>query len=165
MHLSASLLNRSVGTFAGICLPFCQWTKSYQDTLGISGHKIRLLSKKLRFFFVKCHLLINFVFWSQNEIKKSRRLPTQGPCLFLSGRIFSVGLKRKKIKFSSYIKKNSVRAVAKSYMRKEFLYEAMRKYLTIYEEAFTHIWLCNCTILNFLMYEENFIYFFISVAG
>jgi hypothetical protein len=31
-------------------------------------------------------------------------------------------------------------AVAKSYMRKGFLiYEKMRKYLTIYEEAFSHI--------------------------
>jgi hypothetical protein len=31
-------------------------------------------------------------------------------------------------------------AVAKSYMRKGFLlYEELRKYLTIYEEAFSHI--------------------------
>ncbi len=41
-------------------------------------------------------------------------------------------------------------AVAKSYMRKGFLiYEEMRKYLPIYEEAVSHIWLCNCSILNF----------------
>ncbi len=31
------------------------------------------------------------------------------------------------------------------------------------EEAFSHIWLCNCSILNFLIYEENFLFFFISV--
>ncbi len=53
-------------------------------------------------------------------------------------------------------------AVAKSYMRKGFLiYEEMRKYFLIYEEAVSHIWLCNCSVLNFLTYEENFIFFFI----
>ncbi len=51
-------------------------------------------------------------------------------------------------------------AVAKSYMRKGFLiYEEMRKYFSIYEEAVSHIWLCNCSILNFLIYEENLISF------
>ncbi len=47
-------------------------------------------------------------------------------------------------------------AVAKSYMRKGLLiYEEMRKYFPIYEEAVSHIWLCNSSILNFLIYEEN----------
>ncbi len=36
----------------------------------------------------------------------------------------------------------------------------MRKYFPIYEEAVSHIWLCNCSILNFLIFEENFIFFF-----
>ncbi len=55
-------------------------------------------------------------------------------------------------------------AVAKSCMRKGFrIYEEMRKYFPIYEEAISHIWLCNCFTLNFLIYEENFILFFISV--
>ncbi len=55
-------------------------------------------------------------------------------------------------------------AVAKSYMRKDFLiYETLRKYFPIYEEAVSHIWLRNCTILNFLIYEENLIFFIISV--
>ncbi len=40
------------------------------------------------------------------------------------------------------------------------IYKEMRKYLPIYEEAVSHIWLCNCSILNFLIYEENFIFFF-----
>jgi hypothetical protein len=31
----------------------------------------------------------------------------------------------------------------------------MRKYLTKYEEAVSHLWLCNCSILNYLIYEEN----------
>ncbi len=54
--------------------------------------------------------------------------------------------------------------VAKSYMRMGFLiYEEMRKYFPIYDEAVSHIWLCNCSILNFLIYEENFIFFFVSV--
>ncbi len=56
-------------------------------------------------------------------------------------------------------------AVAKSYMRKGFLiYEKMHKYFLIYEEAVSHVWLCNCSTLHFLIYEENFIFFFISVT-
>jgi hypothetical protein len=27
------------------------------------------------------------------------------------------------------------------------------------------IWLCYCSILNFLIYEDNLIFFFISVKG
>ncbi len=57
-------------------------------------------------------------------------------------------------------------AVAKSYVRKGFLiYEEMRKYFPIYAEAVSHIWLCNCSILNFLIFEENLIFFFISVIS
>ena len=57
-------------------------------------------------------------------------------------------------------------AVAKSYMRKGFLiYEEMREYLTIYEEAVSHIRLCNCSILKFLIYEKNLIFFFTSVVS
>ncbi len=53
--------------------------------------------------------------------------------------------------------------VAKSYMKKDFLiYEEMRKFLVIYEEAVSHVWLCNRYRLNFLIYEENFISFFNS---
>jgi|688.fasta_scaffold1876314_1 hypothetical protein len=39
----------------------------------------------------------------------------------------------------------------------------MHKYLTIYEEAVSHIRLCNRSLLNFLIYEENSIFFYISV--
>jgi hypothetical protein len=48
---------------------------------------------------------------------------------------------KKKFKFSSYTYKEIQNgAVAKSYMRKGFLiYEEIRKYLTIYEEAVSHI--------------------------
>ncbi len=57
-------------------------------------------------------------------------------------------------------------AVAKSYMMNGFLiYKELHKYLTKYEEAVSYIWLCNCSILNFLTYEENVIVLcFISVA-
>ncbi len=49
-------------------------------------------------------------------------------------------------------------------MRKGFLiYKEIRKYFPIYEEAVSHIWLCNCSILNFLIYEE--IFFFLSVCS
>jgi hypothetical protein len=52
-------------------------------------------------------------------------------------------------------------AVAKSYMRKGFLiYEEMRKYFPIHEEAVSHIRLCNNSILNFLIYEENLFSFY-----
>jgi hypothetical protein len=59
-------------------------------------------------------------------------------------------------------------AVAKLYMRKGFLiYEKMRKYLVIHEEAVSHIWLCNRSLLDFLVYEEIFVFFFIDavIAG
>ncbi len=56
---------------------------------------------------------------------------------------------------------------AKSYMRKGFLiYEEMRRFFPKYEETVRHIWLCLHPIPpNFLIYEENFILFFISVSG
>jgi hypothetical protein len=51
------------------------------------------------------------------------------------------------------------------YMRKGFLiYEGMRKYLTIYEEAVGHILLCNSSIQNFLKNQKNLIFFFIGAS-
>ncbi len=48
----------------------------------------------------------------------------------------------------------------KSYMRKGFLiYEEMRKCLVISEEAVSHIWLCTRSLLDSLVYEENFLIF------
>ncbi len=48
-------------------------------------------------------------------------------------------------------------AVEKSYMRKGFLiYEEMSKYLVIYEEAVSYIWLCNRSLLDFIVYEDFF---------
>jgi hypothetical protein len=43
----------------------------------------------------------------------------------------------------------------------------MCKYFPIYEEAVSHIWLCNCSILNcpIYTYKENFILFFISAPN
>ncbi len=40
----------------------------------------------------------------------------------------------------------------------------MPKYSTLYEEADSHIWLGNRSHLNFPIYEENLIFFFISVG-
>ncbi len=49
-------------------------------------------------------------------------------------------------------------------MRKGFLiYEEMSNYFPMYGEAVIYIWLCYCSILNFLIFKENFILFFISV--
>jgi hypothetical protein len=42
-------------------------------------------------------------------------------------------------------------------------YEEMRKYFPIYEEAVSYMTL-QLTILNFLIYEENLIFFFISAS-
>ncbi len=50
-----------------------------------------------------------------------------------------VALIKKKLNFP-HIKEIQMESVAKSYMRKGFLiYEEMRKYLTIYEEAVSNI--------------------------
>jgi hypothetical protein len=49
-------------------------------------------------------------------------------------------------------------AVAKGLL----IYEKMRKYLVIYQEAVSHLCLCNRSRLNFLICEEYLIFFFIS---
>jgi hypothetical protein len=58
-------------------------------------------------------------------------------------------------------------SVAKSYARKDFLiYEEMRKYLTVLRRPLVILFIYNFAtdpILNFLIYEENFILLFISV--
>ncbi len=70
---------------------------------------------------------------------------------------------KKKIKFSSYIRKFRRERLQRSYMRKGFLiYEEMSKYLVIFEEAISHIGLCNRSSLDFLINEDNLIFFFIS---
>jgi hypothetical protein len=64
--------------------------------------------------------------------------------------------------FLIYCKGNSDGSAAKSYMRKGFLiYEEMRQYFRIYEEVVSHMTL-HPIPLNFLIYEENFLFFFIS---
>jgi hypothetical protein len=48
-------------------------------------------------------------------------------------------------------------------MRKGFLHEEKRKYLTINEEVVSHICLCTRSLPKFLTYEENFLFLFTSV--
>jgi hypothetical protein len=78
-------------------------------------------------------------------------------------------IKKKNQIFLIYYKEIQSGAVPKSYMGKGFLiYEEIKKSANISsymrtEEAVSHIWLCNCSTLNFLIYEENLIIFFISV--
>ncbi len=51
-------------------------------------------------------------------------------------------------------------------MRKGLLiYEEMRKYLVIYEEAVSHMWLCYRSLQDILIYDDNFVFFFISVLA
>jgi hypothetical protein len=50
-------------------------------------------------------------------------------------------------------------------MRKGLLiYEEMSNYLVKGDEAVSHLWLWNRSLLNFLINEENLIFFFISVG-
>jgi hypothetical protein len=71
--------------------------------------------------------------------------------------VFPVTRIKKKINFFSIYKEIQSGAVAKSYMRKGFpIYEEMGKYFPIYNEAVSYISLCNCSILNFLIYGGNF---------
>ncbi len=65
-----------------------------------------------------------------------------------------------KTKFSSYIRKFRWDRL-QSHMWKSFLmYEEMRKYLTIYEEAVSYVWLCNRSLLNFHIWEKFYILFY-----
>ncbi len=75
---------------------------------------------------------------------------------------FLATLIKRKIKFSSYIRKFRVERLQIIWcMRKGFLiFEEMHKYLVIYEESVSHIWLCNRSLLDFLIYEENIVSLF-----
>jgi hypothetical protein len=57
------------------------------------------------------------------------------------------------------------RAVAKSYITNGLLtYGEIFAHFLRYQEALLHIWLCNCSTLNFPIYDENLIFFFISAT-
>ncbi len=59
---------------------------------------------------------------------------------------------KKKIRFSSYIRNFRMEQLQSHIwgLRQGFLiYEEMGKYLTIYKEAVSYVWLCNCSILKF----------------
>ncbi len=58
-------------------------------------------------------------------------------------------------------------AVAKSYMTNGLpVYGEIFAHFLIYKEALPHIWLCNCSTLNFLiLYEENFYFLFYQYIG
>jgi hypothetical protein len=65
---------------------------------------------------------------------------------------------KKNTKFFIIYEEIQMGSVAKSYMRKGFIiYAEMRKYSTLYDFA-------NRSHLNFPIYEENLIFFFISVG-
>ncbi len=65
------------------------------------------------------------------------------------------------MKFYSHIGRLEMGAVAKSY------YEEGLPNIWGNAQIFSHIWgsswLCNCSLLDFLIYEENFVFFFICV--
>ncbi len=61
-----------------------------------------------------------------------------------------------KIKFSSYIRKFRWERGCK------VICEEGLTNIWGNEQIFSHLWLCNRSLLDFLIYEENFVFFFIS---
>jgi hypothetical protein len=56
------------------------------------------------------------------------------------------------------------KSVAKPYMTNGLLiYGSLFSHFLIYSEALPHLRLCNPSHLNFRLYEENFLFFFIKV--
>ncbi len=81
----------------------------------------------------------------------------------LSLRLYTYALIKKKIKFSSYIRKFRVEQLQSHIcMWKGILiYEEMRKYFPYMRRPFV---IYDCSVLNFLVYEENLIFFFVSAG-
>ncbi len=97
-----------------------------------------------------------------HRVHSFRSILTQNDVISLA---FQLLIDKKENESFLVYKEIQIWSVAKSYMRKGFLiYEEMRKYLTIYKEAVSHIWLCNRSLLKFFKYEENSIFFFISAC-
>jgi uncharacterized protein YjbI with pentapeptide repeats len=72
---------------------------------------------------------------------------------------------KKKIKFSSYIRIFRVEQLQRHIFMTNglLIYGEIFTHFLIYKEALPNIWLCNCSTQNFPIYEENLIFFFISV--
>ncbi len=90
-----------------------------------------------------CACSIHTVNWE--GVRCMRRGRARGVCKqgvyfsYTAAALYCTLIKKEKKIFLKY-KKIQTGAVAKSYIRKGFLiYEEMRKYLTIYEEAVSHI--------------------------
>jgi hypothetical protein len=80
---------------------------------------------------------VHLIMMEKSAKPSEGRRCTPYPCTLVTGTTYTD--KRGKKIFLIY-KEIQIGAVAKSYMRKGFLiYEEMRKYLVIYEEAFSHI--------------------------
>ncbi len=111
-------------------------------------------------FFVFFLSLSQEAKWKKGEIIRRRR-PT------FPSSIEETAVERGE--YGTLIKEIRNGAVAKSYMRKGILiYEERRKYLVIYEEAVSHTvydFATNPFRISLYVYEENFIFFFISVIS
>jgi hypothetical protein len=56
-------------------------------------------------------------------------------------------------------------AVAKSYITNDLLiYGEYFRISSYFRKPFPHLWLCNCSTLNFHVFEETLIFFFISAS-
>jgi hypothetical protein len=104
--------------------------KSYFDTFKLTSKESETI-----FFFVLTQSQKSLLAYTAHTLAKIKCTDNKENLIFLIHKEIQSG------------------AVAKSYMRKPFLInEEMRKYFPIYEEAVSH---CNCSIPNFLIYEEN----------
>ncbi len=79
---------------------------------------------------------------------------------FLNFRSHYTLIKKKKIKFLIY---KEIQSGAVMYEEGLPNIWGNAQIFPIYEEAVSHIWLCNCSTLKVLIYEENLIFFFFSV--
>ncbi len=100
--------------------------------------------------------------WSTRQ-KRSRR--RRGGSLLTNVLTREPSLIKKKRKFSSYMLWGNADEIGRKvkYVEGLLIYGEISKDLVIYEAVVSHLGLCNRSCLNFLVYEENFIYSFISV--
>ncbi len=107
-------------------------------------------------------VLLSLAFLREKETQAKASRHWKNPLWRYLNNVDYTDKKEKKIFF--IYKEIQMGLVATSSMRKGVLiHEEMRKNLVIYEEAVSHIWFCNRSRQNFLMYEENLILLFISV--
>jgi hypothetical protein len=104
--------------------------------------------------------------WTKKQPNwKTPELSPRGICNKYHGKNYTLDLIDSCNRQAILIKKKKKFSYIRKFRRDrcKVIYEEMRKYLVIYEEAVNHIWLCTRSLLNFLIYGENFLFIFISL--